>query len=58
MKQIGSSPQDKPVNGTIYVNSLIIMQKGDSIKCVLDARHLHSNTEQFNESWPIDSFAP
>ena len=45
IKQIGSSPQDKPVYGTTYLNPLIIIPKGDTIKCVLDARHLNSNTE-------------
>ena len=52
IKQIGSSPQDKPVNGTFYLNPLIIIPKADTIKCVLDARHLNSNTEQSDESWP------
>ena len=51
IKQIGSSPQDKPVYGTTYLNPLIIIPKGDSIKGVLDARHLNSNTEQSDESW-------
>ena len=37
IKQIGFSPQDKPVYGTTYSNPLIITPKGDSIKCVLDA---------------------
>ena len=55
IKQIGSSPQDKPVYGT---NPLIIIAKGDTIKCVLDVRHLNSNTEQFDESWPIEPLAP
>ena len=32
IKQIGSSPQDKPVYGTTYLNPLIIIPKGDSIK--------------------------
>ena len=50
IKQIGSSPQDKPVYGTTYLNPLIIIPKGDTIKCVLDARHLNSNTEQSDES--------
>ena len=51
IKQIGSSPQDKPVYGTTYLNPLIIIPKGDSIKCVLDARHLlNSNTEQSDKS--------
>ena len=58
IKQIGSSPQDKPVYGTTYLNPLIIIPKGDSIKCVLDARHRNSNTEQSDESWPIEPLAP
>ena len=58
MKQIGSSPQDKPVYGTTCLNPFIILPKGDSIKCVLDARHLNSNTEQSDESWPIEPLAP
>ena len=58
IKQIGSSPQDKPVYGTTYLNPLIIIPKGDTIKCVLDARHFNSNTEQSDESWPIEPLAP
>ena len=58
IKQIGSSPQDKPVYGTTYLNPLIIIPKGDPIKCVLDARNLNANTEQSDESWPIKPFAP
>ena len=58
IKQIGSFPQDKPVYGTTYLNPLIIIPKGDTIKCVLDARHLDSNTEQSGESWPIEPLAP
>ena len=58
IKQIGSSPQDKLVYGTTYLNPLIIIPKGDSIKCVLDARQLNSNTNQSDESWPIEPLAP
>ena len=58
IKQIGSSLQDKPVYGTTYLYPLIIIPKGDTIKCVLDARHLNSNTEQSEESWPIEPLAP
>ena len=58
IKQIGSSPQDKPVYGTTYLNPLVIIPKGDTIKCVLDARHLNSNTKQSDESWPIEPLAP
>ena len=57
-KQIDSSPHDKPIYGTTYLNPLIIIPKGDSIKCVLDARHLNSNTDQSDESWPIEPLAP
>ena len=39
IKHIGSSPQVKPVYSTTYLNPPIIIPKGDSIKCVLDARH-------------------
>ena len=48
----------QPVYGTTYLNPLIITPKGDTIKCVLDARHLNSNTEQSDESWPIEPLAP
>ena len=58
IKQIGSSPQDKPVYGTTYLYPLIIIPEGETIKCVLDARHLNSNTEQSDESWPIEPLAP
>ena len=58
IKQIGSSPQYKPIYGTTYLNPLIIIPKGDTIKCVLDARHLNSNTEQSDETWPIEPLAP
>ena len=39
-KQIGPPPRDKPTYGTTYLNPLIIIPEGDSIKCALDARHL------------------
>ena len=58
IKQIGSSSQNKPVNGTTYLNPLLIIPKGDSIECVLDAHHLNSNTELFDESWPVEPLAP
>ena len=58
IKQIGPSPEDKPNFGTTYLNPLIIIPKGDSINCVLDARHLNSNTERSDESWPREPLAP
>ena len=41
--------------GTTFLNPLLIIPKGDSIKC---ARDLNSNTEQSHESWPIEPLAP
>ena len=58
IKQIGSPPQDKPVHSTTCLNPLSIIPNGDTIKCVLDARYLISNTEQSDESWPIEPLAP
>ena len=58
IKQIGSSPQDKPVYGTTYLNPLFIIPRGSTIKCVLDARHLNSNTKQSDESWHFEHLAP
>ena len=48
----------KPVHRTTYLNPLIIILKGVSIKCVLDARHLNSKTEHSDESWPTEPLAP
>ena len=37
---------------------MLIIPKGDSIKYVLDSRHLNSNTDQCRDSWPIEPLAP
>ena len=58
IKQIGSSSDEKSTIGTAFLNPLIIIPKGDSIKVVLDARHLNSNTDQEFEFWPIEPLAP
>ena len=58
IKQIGSTPKYKPNYGTTYLSPLIIIPKGDSINCVLDDRHLNCNTEQSDESWPVEKLAP
>ena len=57
IKQIGSTPDEKHIIGTTFLNPLIINPKGDAIKVVLDARHLNSNTNQEFESWPIEPLA-
>ena len=58
IKQIGSSSDEKHTIGTTFLNPLIIIPKGNSIKVVLDARHLTSNTKQELESWSIEPLAP
>ena len=58
IKQIGSSSDEKHTIGTTFSNPLILIPKGDSIKVVLDARHLNSNNNQELESWPIEPLAP
>ena len=50
--------KNKPVYGTTYLNPVIKIPKRDSIKFILDARHLNSNAEQSDECWPIEHLAP
>ena len=58
IRQISSTPGDKSIYGTTFSNPLIIIPKGDTIKVVLDTRHLNSNTDQSFVSWPIKPLAP
>ena len=58
IKQIGSTPDEKHTIGTTFLNPVNFIPKGDTIKVVLDARHLNSNTNQDFESWPIEPLAP
>ena len=51
LKQFGSTPLEKLIYGTIFLNPLI--KKNDSIRIVLDARRLDSNTHQSFEYWPL-----
>ena len=44
IRQIGSTPSDKSIYGTATFNALNHIPKGDTIKIVLDARQLNSNT--------------
>ena len=50
IRQIGSTPSDKSVFGTTFLNPLILVTKGDSIEVVPDTRRLNSNTDQVFES--------
>ena len=58
IKQTSSSPEDKPNYGKTYLNPHTLIPKGDSIKCVSDARHLNSNRENFDEPLPMEPLAP
>ena len=53
-RQIGSSPQDKPVYGTTYLNPLIIIPKGDTTKCVLE--HKITSSLQYHTPILLPSF--
>ena len=53
-KQIGSRPLEKSKCETSLSKPLIIIKKKDSIKVVLEARHLSSNTDQSSESRPLE----
>ena len=39
------------------MNPVLILKTIDSIKIVLVARHLNSNTDQSSESWPLEPSA-
>ena len=50
IRQIDSTPSDKSIYGTIFLNALNLFPKGDTIKVVLYSRHLSCNTNQSFES--------
>ena len=55
IRQVGSTHL---YTETSFLNPLIFIPKGATIKVVLDARHLNSNTNQPFESCPIEPLAP
>ena len=57
IKQIGSTPDEKPNKETTFLNPMNIIKKNDSIKFLLDARHLNSTSDQLSESWPLEHLA-
>ena len=57
LKQIGSTPHEKPNCGNIFLNPYVFIKKSDSIKTVLDARHLNTNIDQSSESCPLELLA-
>ena len=50
LKDIGSTPFEKPSYGTTFLNPLIIKKKNDSTRLVLDTRYLNTNTDQSSET--------
>ena len=51
-------PTDNSIYGTTFLNPLIKIPKVDTIKVVLDARHLNLKTDQSFESWPTEPLVP
>ena len=47
-----STPHEKPISGTLFLNRLIVIINNASYNIVLAARHLNSNTDLFFEFWP------
>ena len=39
---------------SLFVNPIILMQKADYVKLVIDARYLNSITDLTNYSWPLE----
>ena len=40
--------------GSLFTNPIVILTKGDTVKLVIDARHLNSVTVLSNYSWPLE----
>ena len=40
--------------GSMFINPIIILPKGDTIKLVIDARYLNSITDLSSYSWPLE----
>ena len=57
-QQIGSNPSETPYCGPTFLNLLIIIPEGDTMKVVSHAHHLNSKTDQAYESWSIEPLPP
>ena len=57
IKQIGSTPHEKPNYGTTFPKPLNFKKKKDSNKNALNAGHINSNTDQSIDSWPLEPLA-
>ena len=57
IKQLHSSPHEKPYYGTTCLKPFMIMKQNDSFEIVLDAKNPNSNTDQPSESVPLEFLA-
>ena len=46
--------KEEQPKGNIFINPVIILAKGESLKIVLDARYLNSLIDESNCNWPIE----
>ena len=46
--------QEEQLKGNTFINPVIILAKGESLKIVLDARYLNSLIDESKCSWPIE----
>ena len=53
-KNISPVIKEEQPKGNIFINSVIILAKGESLKIVLDARYLNSLIDESKCNWPIE----
>ena len=46
--------KEEQPKGKTFINPVIILAKGESLKIVLDARYLNSLTDEYKCNWPIE----
>ena len=51
---ISPANKEEHSKGNTFVNPVIILARGESLKTVLDARYLNSLTDESKSNWPIE----
>ena len=46
--------KEEQLKGNTFINPVIILAKGESLKIVLDTRHLNSLIDESKCNWPIE----
>ena len=46
--------KEEQLKGNTFINPVIILAKGESLKIVLDARYLNSLIDEYKCNWPIE----